>query len=139
MFGLLVAALDVVEAQREGGRDVEADAIRPGPGFAGPGNLRIDQTRALFNHFLRRDIESLPPSRTAIRDQYVGLGKKLTELRAAFLVTQLKHGGAHSNMRGVVPECVLDIGWPPHVERVGAMQGHGATDRWGCNDVARRE
>src|ERR1700683_421741 len=84
-------------------------------------------------------MESLPPSFTAIRDEYVGLGKEFKELRMAFLVIQLKHGGPHSDMRGVVPERVLDIGWPPHVERVGAMQGHCATDRWACNDVSCSE
>jgi hypothetical protein len=46
MCWLLVAPLNVVEAQRESGRDVEADAIRPRPGFAGAGDLGIDQTRA---------------------------------------------------------------------------------------------
>ncbi len=58
----------------------EADAIRPRSGFAGPGNLCIDQTRALFNRFFRRDVESLPPSLTAIRDEYVGPGKEFKEL-----------------------------------------------------------
>src|SRR5271163_5332947 len=129
MFGLLVAALDVVEAQREGGRDVEADATRPGPGFAGPGNLRVDQTRPLFEHFVRRDIEALPPSGATVRHQYVGLGEEFTELRPAFFALQFEHGGPHPDVRGVVPERVLDIGWPPDVERVGAVQGHSATDR----------
>ena len=36
-------------------------------------------------------MESLPPSLTAIRGEYVGLGKEFKELRMAFLVTQLKH------------------------------------------------
>src|ERR1700722_16818345 len=81
-------------------------------------------------------MESLPPPFTAIRDEYVGPGKELAELRLACLVTQLDHGGAHSDMRGIVPERVLDIGWPPQVERVGAMQCHCATDRWACNDVS---
>src|SRR5580704_14749225 len=139
MCWLLVATLNVVEAPRESGGDVEADATRPRSGFAGPRNLCIDKTRALFNRFFRRDIESLPPSLPAIRDEYVGLGKELAELRLACLVTQLKQGGPHSDMRGVVPERVLDIGGPPHVERVGAMQGHCATDRRACNDVSCSE
>src|SRR5208282_3114021 len=84
-------------------------------------------------------MESLPPSLAAIRDEYVGLGKEFKELRTAFLATQFKHGGPHSDMRGVVPERVLNIGWPPHVERVGAMQGHGATDRRARNDVSCSE
>src|SRR5271163_605539 len=84
-------------------------------------------------------MESLPPSLTAIRDEYVGLRKEFKELRLAFLVAQLKHGGPHSDMRGVVPERVLHIGWTPHVERVGAVQGHRAADRWGCDDVACSE
>src|ERR1700733_15952882 len=116
MYWVLVAALDVVEAQREGGRDVEPDATRPLPGFTGPGDLGIDQTWAFFEHVVRRDIETLPPSRTAVCDQYVGLGKEFTELCAARLVSQLEHGRAHSDMGGVVPQRVLDIGWPPHIE-----------------------
>src|ERR1700690_4297162 len=139
MRWLLVATLNIVEAPSERGADVEADPIRPWSGFAGPCDLCIDQTGALFNGFLRRDIESLPPSLTPIRDEYVGLGKELTKLRLAFLVAQLKQGGPHSDMRGVVPERVLDIGWPPHVERVGAMQRHCATDRWAGNDVSCSE
>jgi hypothetical protein len=43
-------------------------------------------------------MEALPPSGTAIRDQYVGLGQQLTELRLAVRVTQLEHGGPHSVM-----------------------------------------
>src|ERR1700761_956084 len=80
-------------------------------------------------------MESVPPSLTTIRDEYVGLGKELKELRMAFLVIQLKQGRPHSDMRGIVPKRMLDIGWPPHVERVGAVQGQCATDRWACNDM----
>jgi choline dehydrogenase len=53
-------------------------------------------------------VESLPPPFTAIRDEYIGLGKELTELRLAFLVTQLKQGGPHrrrgSSVRSRRPE-----------------------------------
>ena len=80
MCWLFVVALNVVKAPRESGGDVEADASRPRSGFAGPGYLYIDQTGALFNGFLRRDIESLPPSFTSIRDKYIGLGKKFKKL-----------------------------------------------------------
>jgi hypothetical protein len=80
MRWILIGTLNIVEAPCERGGDVEADAIRPGSGFAGPGYLYIDQTGALFNGFLRRDIESLPPSFTSIRDKYIGLGKKFKKL-----------------------------------------------------------
>ena len=59
--------------------------------------------------------------------------------RSAIGMGQLQHGGAHSDMGGVVPERVLDIGWSPDIERVAAVQGPGTTDRGACNDVGRRE
>ena len=89
---------------------------------------------AAAEHVIRRDIEALPPSRTAVCDQYVGLGKEFTELRPAFFALQFKHGRAHSDMRGVVPERVLDIGWSPHVEcapcRAMARPIDGAAMTW---------